>query len=145
MENPHLDQIPAETIQRAGRLAIQFLLPHACGFYSTLAGGTLALTRDIAGWLLTKAPSRVRASDVTSNVKGCRGMGLKQLAGALDPLVAGGWLEPEEPFPSNRAWALNPELRAAFTERTKVEAERRAAVRALIGRMGSAEASDARF
>ena len=140
LESPQSDQISVDTIERAGRLALQFLLPHARNFYSTLPGARMALTRDIGGWLLTKAPPRVRASDVTSNVKACRGMGIKQLAEALDPYVTGGWLEPEEPFPSNRAWSFTLPVRTAFAERAKIEADRRAAVRALIGRMGSAEA-----
>jgi hypothetical protein len=105
----------------------------------------VALTRDIAGWLLTNASSRVRAGDLTSGVKACRGMGSKQLAEALDPLVTGGWLEPEESFPGNRAWGVNPELRSAFAERTKAEADRQAAIRALIGRMGSAEPLHGRY
>ena len=141
LENPEVSQLQTETIDRAGRLALRFLLPHACDFYGLLPGASLARARDIGGWLLTQAPSRVRSSDVTSNVKACRGMGIKQLADALDPFVTGGWLEPEEPFPSNRAWALNSELRAAFAERAAVEADRRAAVRALIGRMRGADLS----
>jgi len=141
IESPQSDELPIGTIERAGWLALRFLLPHARNFYSTLPGAVVALTRDIAGWLLTNAPSRVRASDVTSCVKACRGMGIKPLVEALDPLVTGGWLDPEESFPSNRAWMLNPELRATFAERTKAEAEWRAAVRALIGRMGVAEPS----
>jgi hypothetical protein len=138
MDRPELemDQVPDATIERAGRLVLQFLLPHARNFYSTLPGAGVARARDIGGWLLTKAASRVRASDVTSSVKACRGMGSKQLAEALDPFVTGGWLEPEEPFPSNRAWAVNPNLRTAFAQRTKDEADRRASIRALIGRMG---------
>jgi hypothetical protein len=103
LDSPEPEVIPDETIERAGRLT-RFLLAHARDFYVTLPDAGLALTRDVGGWLLTKAPNRVRATDVASGVAGCRGMGSKRLTEALDPLVIGGWLEPEEPFPSNRAW-----------------------------------------
>jgi hypothetical protein len=39
-------------------------------------------------------------------VAGCSGKPLKFIQSALDPLVTGGWLEPETEYPSNRAWTL---------------------------------------
>jgi hypothetical protein len=136
LDDPECETIPDGTIERAGRLARHFLLPHTRNFYSALPGSTTMATRDLGGWLLTKAKERVLASDITSGVKACRGMGSKPLAELLDPFITGGWLEPEEPFPGNRAWILDPYLiRTAYADRARSETERRKAIRALIGRI----------
>jgi hypothetical protein len=75
------------------------------------------------------------ASDLVHNVKACRSIGAKGIAQALEPFVIGGWLEPQNDFPSNRIWKLNPNVRNAFQERTVSERERRADIRARIGRI----------
>jgi hypothetical protein len=136
LERPDEEQIPAATVHRAARLTMEFILPHTRDFYATTPSANFTITRDIAGWLLTKAEPRVRASDITSGVASCKGMGLKRLQEVLDPLVTGGWLEPEQDSPANRAWMLNAELKPAFASRSKAEAERRAATRALLRRIG---------
>jgi hypothetical protein len=135
LENPLQNCIPTETIHRAYRLVRHYLLRHALGFYSAIPGSSVALRRDVGGWLLTKAPKRVRASDLVHNVKACRPLGAKGIAEVLEPFVIGGWLEPETEFPSNRAWLLDLSVRTAFAERTEAERTRRAAVRAQIGRI----------
>jgi hypothetical protein len=110
LDDPECETIADGTIERAGQLARHFLLPHTRNFYSALPGSTTMATRDLGGWLLTKAKERVLASDITSGVKACRGMGSKPLAELLDPFITGGWLEPEAPFPGNRAWIFDPYL-----------------------------------
>jgi hypothetical protein len=112
-----------------------FLLPHALGFYSTIPGSAATLQREIGGWLLSKAPQRVVASDLVHNVKGCRPLTAKGIAEVLEPFVIGGWLEPESEYPSNRAWTLDLVVRAAFPERVEAERARRAAIRAEIARI----------
>jgi hypothetical protein len=92
----------------------------------------LSLLRSTAGWLLTKAPDRFTASHVQSGVAGCARKGLRDIQAALDPLVTGGWLEPETEYPSNRVWMLIAGVREAFAERTKAERERRAELYGLI-------------
>ena len=131
LEIPERSEIPMETVERAGRLTV-FLLRHAAGFYSSIPGSAIETTRAVASLLLRFGQPRVLASDLTKNVRPCRGMGLKDLAPALAPLVAGGWIAPEDPFPDNRAWLVTPGLPALFHARTQAERERAAEARRLI-------------
>jgi hypothetical protein len=136
LNDPTELSIPATTIERAGILIREFVLPQARDFFRSLTGAPQQRLRNVAGWILTKAPMRFLASDVTTGVWGCRGLGTKELGEALDPLVSGGWLEPETPFPSNRAWALHPSLRTAFAERAESERTRCDDVRQMFNQIG---------
>jgi hypothetical protein len=129
IDNPVLAVIPARTVERAARLIRRFILPQARDFYAAIPGAPVRHTRDIAGWLITRAPTRIRVSDVAAYVKACRGLNGAEINAALDPLVTGGWLEPETPFPSNRAWTLHSEVRSFFASRAIEEARRRADIR----------------
>jgi Protein of unknown function (DUF3987)/Primase C terminal 2 (PriCT-2) len=124
--------IPTETVERAGVLVHEYLLPQARDFFGLLPGAAIQRTRDIAGWILTSAPDRIVASDIKAGVRSCRALSSREMNDALDPLVTGGWLRPETDFPSNRAWFLHSALRRHFTERAKVERERRTEVRRII-------------
>jgi hypothetical protein len=132
MEAPAEEQIADDVVERAGRLMLEYLLPNAYVFYCALPDSGLALLRSAAGWLLTKAPTRFTAAHVQRGVAGCSGKPLKFIQNTLDPLVAGGWLEPETEYPTNRAWMLVDGVREVFAERGKVERERRAALAALV-------------
>ena len=79
---------------------------------------------------------RFRAADVTANVRACRALGTRDLADALDPFVTGGWLEPESPYPSNRAWKIHPQLRTQLAERAATEVRRRAQIRTFWRELG---------
>jgi hypothetical protein len=113
IDDPEQIVIPTETVKRAYRLVRYYLLRQAHGFYSSsIPGSANQIARDIGGWLLTKAPDdRILASDLVHNVKACRSIGAKGIAQALEPFVIGGWLEPQNDFPSNRIWKLNPNVR----------------------------------
>jgi len=128
METPDDLVIADGVVERAARLMRDYLLPHAHGFYSALPDNRLALVRSAAGWLLTKAPERFTAAHVQRGVAGCAGKPLRFIQDLLDPLVTGGWLEPETDFPNNRAWKLLPGVRHYFAARTQAERERRAAL-----------------
>lgn len=134
MEAPENEIITDDVVERAGRLTLDYLLSHAVAFYSVLPDGGLALSRSIAGWLLTKAPDRFTAGVLGQNVAACRGKPLRFIQDALSPLVAGDWLTPESGYPDNNAWNLTDGLREAFAERTEAEAERRAVLRAMMRR-----------
>ena len=54
-------------------------------------------TQTIAGYVLTKGLSRLLTSDLTSNVRPCRGKSLPDVQKQVSTLVAGGWLAPETP------------------------------------------------
>jgi hypothetical protein len=125
--------IPAETVSRAGRLA-KFCMLHARAFHGRVPGSVLDNTKDVAGHLLARAPTpgedeRIVASQITSGVRSCRGMALKRLIEVLDPLVTGGWLAPETPWPSCNAWLVMPGLREAFREQRQDQQQRRATIR----------------
>lgn len=128
---PQAETVATETVKRAKLLVHDFLLPHARDFYSGLSGSPTQRLRDIAGWVLTKAPTRFRAGDLTANVRSCRAISTKELSDAIDPLVTGGWVEPETPFPNNRAWTIHPELRAVMAARGEAERTRREEIRNL--------------
>lgn len=131
MELPERSDIPMETVERAGRLT-RFLLRHAARFYGAIPSSGLETMRAVASFLLRCGLPRVRAGDLTAKVRPCRGMGLKELAALLSPLVAGGWIAPEAPFPDNFAWLITPGLPQQFGSRFASETARAAEVRRLI-------------
>jgi Protein of unknown function (DUF3987) len=143
LEAPEQTVIPTDTIERAATLLRYFLLLHAIDFFDALPGSYRNANHDIAGWLLNRGPDdvteveRILASDLTNAVKSCRKLGSKGVADALDPFVTGGWLTPETDYPNNRAWFFNPAIRRHFITQSRQERERRAHVRALIGRVES--------
>jgi hypothetical protein len=140
MEAPSEEVVAADVVERAGRLILEYLLPNAYGFYCAPSDSGQTLLRSTAGWLLTKAPTRFTAAHVQRGVAGCSGKSLKFIQCALDPLVTGGWLEPETEYPSNRAWTLVEGVREVFAERARAERERRAALAALVmGRRRNAQ------
>jgi hypothetical protein len=63
-------------------------------------------------------------------------MTTRQLNELLDPLVTGGWLTPEDLPQVNRAWTLDPDVRAAFAAQAEAEGRRRKEVHALIRSIG---------
>jgi hypothetical protein len=140
LDDPDEPSFPPATIERAGWLIRRFLLPQACDFYAAVPGSTALRTRDIAGWLLTKVLERFVASDLVAGIWACRHLSAKELNDAVDPLVTGGWLEPEEPFPTNRAWRLHPLVRPHFAARADAERTFRAERRELFRRMRTAAA-----
>ena len=143
LETPDESEVSTDTVQRAHRLIHRFVLQHAHDFYATLPGRGRNLTHDIAGWLLTRGPAkaapgepeRILASDLTAGVKAARSLGSKAIGEALDPFVTGGWLTPENDYPTNRAWFFNPAIRTRFLERAQLEREQRAEARAIFSRI----------
>lgn len=98
----------------------------------------LETIKSVAGYILAQPepvstdPERIVASSITSGVRLCRGMSLKRLAEVLDPLIAGGWLTPETPYPDNNAWFVTQGLREALRQRAEAERARRLAAREAI-------------
>jgi hypothetical protein len=135
IDNPDQEMIPEATVQRAQRLTMHYLMQQAIGFYEAMSGTALTTRRSVAAWLLVKTPQRFVASDLTHNVRSCRGLGTKELHGVLEPLITGGWLEPIEPFQHNRAWLFDTRVPGHFAERTTAERNRRAAFHAMITKL----------
>jgi hypothetical protein len=99
-------------------------------------GEGIERVRDIAGWLLTTAPAQLRASDFKANVRTCRELSTQQLNTVLDPLVGGGWLEPETSLPNNRRWTLDLKVREVMPDRAEAARERREATRRMWEQIG---------
>src|SRR5262249_51986948 len=134
-EQPHtaaLDQVDQSTIESVRKLVIDFILPHAFEFYRRGESGGDRL-RTLASWILTCNKTRIVASDVTSNIRDCRGLDLFEVNKRLSPFVAFGWLEPKDYTPSNRTWTINPAVLTQFAERRDLEAKRKEEIIRLIG------------
>jgi hypothetical protein len=127
--------IGADAVRKAARLIEDFIIPHGAAFYSESVGAAITdETRTIAGYILTKKKERIVTSDLTRNVSCCRGMDPFQVSRAVGPLVAGGWLSAEKPYPSNNAWLVNENVFTFFSEEARKEEKRRAAACELIQR-----------
>jgi len=126
-------KVTAEIVQRVARIVREFILPHALEFYR---GGDQASPGDriqrLASWVLTNGKRRLVASDFTSNVADCRALGLWDLNQRVSPLVAGGWLSPEEKGPVSRAWTVNEQVFALFSDRAEEEDRRKARLAELM-------------
>ena len=136
-------EIPSSTIGPAvvddvATLIKVFVLPHAFEFYGAYDPGSERL-RTLASWILTGGKTRIVPSDLTTNVRDCRGLGIWEINQRMSPLVAGGWLTPDQPGPLARWWTVNPEVRQQFAARAGAEERRKAAVAAL---MNSPRAND---
>jgi hypothetical protein len=118
------------TVESVHRLIVDFIIPHAIVFYrmaeSATGGDRL---RKLASWILTSGKTRIVASDLTTNIREQRGLDVFEVGKRVSPFVAGGWLEPMEPGPLCRAWAVNPALDALFAERRQLENDRKTQVR----------------
>lgn len=115
-------------------LIIDFIIPHALEFYSLgeeMSDGERL--RKIASWLITSKQTVVSSRDFIRNVRCLRGVSVFDLQTRLSPLVAGGWLEPKEPGPANRAWTVMPAVAAQFERQRQIEEERKAVLAQLMG------------
>jgi hypothetical protein len=117
--------IPEEIAAKVHRLVVDFILPHAFEFYRSSTGGDQL--RRLASFILTNRQMRIVSSDLTKNVADLRGLTLFEVNQRVSPLIAAGWLVPEEPKlgPWNRAWTCGPMcLRTLPSERVRRRPER---------------------
>ena len=119
--------------EAARTLIFESALPNAARVYTEMggSGGDVEATRSIAGFILTKRKKRILASDLTTNVWACRRQSLETVQRLLSPLIAGGWLTPEQDY-APTAWAVSDGVHDRFADRARQEAARRRATRALI-------------
>jgi hypothetical protein len=123
-----LSAIGRQTVEKAGRLIKECLLPHAREFYSRNEGEGERL-RKLASYILTCGLTRVRLTDLTSNVRECRAKDVLQINQQVSPLVAGGWLAPIEQGPACRAWTVNrAAIDTQFAARMHIEHDRKRAL-----------------
>jgi hypothetical protein len=124
-------RVPAAAVEDVANLINGFLLPHALEFYSAGKSGGEQL-RTLASWILTSRKTKILPSDLTTNVWDFRGLGIWDVNKRVSPLVAGGWLIPDHPGPTARAWTVNPQVQAQFTARTQDEERRKTKIAALM-------------
>jgi hypothetical protein len=125
--------VPERTALAATTLLFGSILSNAARVYASMggAGANIEATRSVAAYILTKGKIRIVTSDLTNNVRACRGQPLADVQRVVSPLVAGGWLTPEQEF-NPTAWTVHPYVHARFAARAEQEATRRATIRALI-------------
>ena len=115
------------------RIVRDFILPHALEFYrtaETLTDGDRI--QKVASYILTSGASRLLVSDLTRNVAPFRGLGMKEVNDRLSPLVAGGWLTPNDPGPITRSWTVNPAVFSQLKKRAEEEDRRKQALADLL-------------
>jgi hypothetical protein len=123
-------RVHKSVIEDAATLIKQFTLPHAFEFYRK-ASASDRLQR-IASWILTSGKTRILPSDLTVNVSDLRGLGTWDLNQRISPLVAGGWLMPNEPGPVPKSWTVNPRVHDYFRDRSAAEERRKASLAELM-------------
>ncbi len=134
--NPGLGAVlPVEpiTVEQVHDLLIDFLLPHSFAFYrnaETVTDGD-RLQR-LASWIITSGVTRFVASDLATNVRDFRGLGLREVNERVAPLVAADWLKPTALGPLCRAWQVNPNVATQFAQRCATEEHRKAAIASLM-------------
>jgi hypothetical protein len=122
------------TVEGVARLINDFILPHALEFYriaeSTTYGDRL---KKLASWILTSGNRRFVASDLTSNIADFRGLTVFDVQQRVSPLVAAGWLTPEDAGPANNTWLVDAAVFEQFAERAREEEGRKARLARLMG------------
>jgi hypothetical protein len=119
-------QVSKKTLEDTGHLVRDFLLPHAFEFYRTAEAVTDGdRLQKIASYILTSGKTRLVSSDLTRNVAGLQGLTLFDVNRRVSPLVAGGWLSQIEPGPVSRSWSVSQEVFRAFSERCRLEEQRK--------------------
>ena len=122
-----------QTVENVKKLLLEFILPHAREFYrtaDTVTGGDRI--QRIASWIVTSGVKVVTARDLTRNVTGMRGLGIRDIHARVSPLVAGGWLVPDRPVPENTRWHVTPTVARQFEARKREEERRKAELARLM-------------
>jgi hypothetical protein len=127
-------EIMLDTIEHVRTLILDFIVPHAVEFYRSteeLTGGERL--RKIASWIVTSREQTVTSRELIRNVACLRGVSVFDLHTVVSPLVATGWLEPEQRGPDNRTWTVSPKVAAQFERQRQIEEERKILVAELMG------------
>jgi hypothetical protein len=123
--------VDESTVNKVERLVWDFILPHATEFYRSAE--TSDQLRSIASWILTSGLARIVPSDLTRNVAALRGLTLFDVNQRVSPLIAGGWLFPEDKTPVCRAWQVAPQVRLQLAERARMEDARKTELARMMG------------
>jgi Protein of unknown function (DUF3987) len=124
-----------ETAEAARTLIMRCVIPHAIAVYIQMGDfGEVSVEhiQAVAGYILTKAKTRIVTSDLTSDVRVCRGKSVPEIGKIVSPLIAGGWLLPENELPTCRAWMVNPIVHTRYADRAESERVRRQTIADLL-------------
>ena len=125
--------VSRQTVENVKKLILDFILLHAFEFYrtaDTVTGGDRI--QRIASWIVTSGVKFVTTRDLTRNVTGMRGLGLRNIQAQVSPLVAGGWLVPDLLGPENTKWHVTPAVARQFEARKREEERRKSEVARLM-------------
>lgn len=128
--------VTRETALAARTLVLHSIVPHAARVYMAMGegAGNAEAMQSIAGFILTKRKDRLTSGALARDVRVCRGLKLGDIQAVVSPLVAGGWLVPEESHAGNAAWIVNPRVHDRFRERVALEEQRRLVRREMLHR-----------
>jgi Protein of unknown function (DUF3987) len=122
--------VSRQTVDNVKKLVLDFILPHAREFYrtaDTVTGGDRI--QRIASWIMTSGVKVVTPRELT----GMRGLSVREIYARVSPLVAGGWLVPDQPDPEkNTKWRVTPAVAQQFEARKREEERRKAEVARLM-------------
>jgi hypothetical protein len=118
------NDISAHTVGSVEKLIFSYLLPNAREFYRAIrqGGASAEDTQKLASYILRLGKMRLTSRDLARGP--LRNTKVHDINSALSPLVAGHWIEPENPFPSNREWRVNPQVQVQFAKKRAMEEER---------------------
>ncbi|MDE2103952.1 MAG: DUF3987 domain-containing protein [Patescibacteria group bacterium] len=133
LTDPDKPMIGRSCADAAATLLWQAVIPHAARVYTAMGAGgqDFEAVQSVAGYILTKRLDRFTMSEMTSNVRVCRGRSADDVRKLLSPLEAGGWISPEREWQPN-SWAVSAFVHARFAAQAEREAQRREQGRALI-------------
>ena len=110
--------IDGATARRAAEIIRNFIIPHAYEVFGLTKNGAANIdgVRAVASFILTdtRERSRYTASDLTTGVRSLRDFSRSQVFEAVAPLVAGGWLELDNPMLRKEqvAYLFDPAIRS---------------------------------
>jgi hypothetical protein len=130
---PGGSDINHHTLGSVEKLIFDYLLPNAREFYRAIGqgGASVEETQKLASYILRLGKTRLTSRDLARGP--LRNAKVQDVNSAISPLVAGGWLEPATPFPSNREWSVRPQVQAQFAQKRAEEEARLKEARRLFG------------
>lgn len=137
-QSPLPEIVTEDIARRVAAFMREFTRPHLFHFYRV----TLDLPDEherllsIAGYILTHKVKVLANRDVQSAVRSMRNLTSKAVTPVLEQLEAFGWLFKGAPLRSGAPpiWRVNPVVHTLFSQRAKVENERREEIREIIAK-----------
>jgi hypothetical protein len=125
-DEQRLHAVSRKTAEDVRKVVLDFVIPHAMEFYRTADSFTDGdRLKSIASWIVTADQTTITSRDLIRNVRNMRGLKLEEIHERLSPLVAGGWLGPDKPGPSNTRWHVKPAVRRQLEKRRQEEEQRK--------------------